>query len=298
MSTTHGAVTDTEPEILVVRDDTMATVTLNRPDALNAITPTMLVTLGDELDRLATDDAVRVVVLTGAGRAFSAGVDLKALGDRELINGTVGDILDLPARRVTDRLSTMAAITVAKVNGFCFTGALELAIACDIVVAAEEAKFGDTHAKFGLRPTWGMSQRLPRLVGVAAARGYRELGFSIAATSGTAAALRAAGVEVDTDVAKLGEMHGVHAVALIREGKVQMVVNSPRGRGPRADGEHIRSAAGVANVPLLTTAAAAIEAAKGLRDWAEYPLAVRSLQEYHRGVSASELGRPSSGGGM
>jgi carbamoyl-phosphate synthase large subunit len=127
-------------------------------------------------------------------------------------------------------------------------------------------------------------------VGVVAARGYRELGFSIAATSGTAAALRDAGIEVDIDVAKLGEPGGVDAVSLIQDGKVQMVVNSPRGRGSRADGEHIRSAAGLANVPLLTTGAAAEAAANGLRDWARFPLAVRSLQEYHRGVSASDLG--------
>jgi enoyl-CoA hydratase/carnithine racemase len=184
MSTTHGAVADTDSEVLVSRDDAIATITLNRPDALNSITPTMLVTLGDELDRLAADAAVRVVVLTGAGRAFSAGVDLKALGDRELVDGTVGDILDVPARRITELLSTMPAITVAKVNGFCFTGALELALACDIVVAAEEAKFGDTHTKFGLRPTWGMSQRLPRLVGISAAR---ELSYTARTFSGVEA---------------------------------------------------------------------------------------------------------------
>ena len=159
-----------EPEVLVDRAESVVTLTLSREKALNAITPTMLVTLGDTLEELANEPEVGVVVLTGAGRAFSAGVDLKALGDRELKHGKVGDILDLPARRVTELLSTMDTITVAKVNGFCFTGALELALACDIVVAAEEAKFGDTHAKFGLRPTWGMSQRLPRLVGLAAAR--------------------------------------------------------------------------------------------------------------------------------
>jgi len=175
----------TEPEVLIDRDSGLATVTLNRPDALNAITPTMLVTLGDELEALANDDSIRVVVLTGTGRAFSAGVDLKALGDRDLVDGKVGDILDLPARRVTGLLSAMPAITVARVNGFCFTGALELALSCDIVIAAAEAKFGDTHAKFGLRPTWGMSQRLPRLVGLAAAR---ELSYTARNFSGAEAA--------------------------------------------------------------------------------------------------------------
>lgn len=175
----------TDPEVLTARDGGVATITLHRPDALNAITPTMLGILGDTLDALAADDAVRVVVVTGAGRAFSAGVDLKALGDRELTNGKVGDILDLPARRVTHLLSSMSAITIAKVNGFCFTGALELALACDIVVAADEARFGDTHAKFGLRPTWGMSQRLPRLVGMAAAR---ELSYTARNFTGAEAA--------------------------------------------------------------------------------------------------------------
>jgi enoyl-CoA hydratase/carnithine racemase len=160
----------TDDIILFDRDRTVATITLNRPDALNAITPAMLHRLVELLAELADDADVDVVVITGADGAFSAGVDLKALGDRELVDGKVGDILDLPARRVTELLSTMPAITVAKVNGFCFTGALELALACDVIIAAEDAKFGDTHAKFGLRPTWGMSQRLPRLIGMAAAR--------------------------------------------------------------------------------------------------------------------------------
>ena len=121
------------------RVERVARITLDRPDALNAITPNMLHALGDALDDVASDPTVVVVVLTGTGRAFSAGVDLKALGDRELVDGKVGDILDLPARRVTDLLSSMPAITIARVNGFCFTGALELALACDLVVAAEEA---------------------------------------------------------------------------------------------------------------------------------------------------------------
>ncbi len=176
--------TTNDEEVLQERDGAVVTITLNRPDALNAITPTMLVTLGDVLEGLAADDEVRVVVFTGSGRAFSAGVDLKALGDRELTNGKVGDILDLPARKVTNLLATMPAVTIAKVNGFCFTGALELALACDLIIAAEEAKFGDTHAKFGLRPTWGMSQRLPRLVGMTAAR---ELSLTARSFSGVEA---------------------------------------------------------------------------------------------------------------
>ncbi len=126
-------------------------------------------------------------------------------------------------------------------------------------------------------------------LGVTAARGFCDLGFEIAATSGTASALREAGIEVDLVVAKLGDHDGVHAVDLIKRGEVQLVVNSPRGRGPRADGDHIRSAAGLANVPLLTTAAAAVAAVNGMRDWTRYPLQVRSLQDYHRGVEVDQM---------
>jgi len=125
--------------------------------------------------------------------------------------------------------------------------------------------------------------------GVTAARMFAQLGFRLAATVGTAAALREAGIVVDLDVAKLADVSGVNAVELIERGDVHLVVNSPRGRGPRADGRHIRRAAGMANVPLLTTVAAGVAAANGLRDWARHPLSVRSLQEYHEGVKVGQL---------
>ena len=157
-------------EIVYEVDGDVATVTFDRPEALNAITPTMFDELNAAATAAAADDAVRFVVMTGAGRAFSAGVDLKALGERELVNSKVGDILDIPARRFTTALSSMGKVTIAKVNGFCFTGALELAMACDLIVVVDEAKLGDTHARFGLRPTWGLSQRLPALVGLSRAR--------------------------------------------------------------------------------------------------------------------------------
>ena len=174
-----------DSSLLIEHAGPVTTITLHRPDALNAITPSMLEELDTTLATVDADPAVRVVVLTGSGRAFSAGVDLKALGDRELVDGAVGDILDVPARRITARLSTMSAATIAKVNGHCFTGALELALACDLMVTAEEAKLGDTHAKFGLRPTWGMSQRLPLAVGRAKAR---ELSMTARMFSGAEAA--------------------------------------------------------------------------------------------------------------
>ena len=119
--------------------------------------------------------------------------------------------------------------------------------------------------------------------GLRAAMRFAELGFSIAATAGTAAYLEERGVPVETIVAKVGaDEDGVDAVELIRSGKVQLVINTPRGRGPRADGAHIRRAANVHQVACLTTVAAARAAAAGIADWAGHPLSVRSLQEYHR----------------
>jgi carbamoyl-phosphate synthase large subunit len=130
-----------------------------------------------------------------------------------------------------------------------------------------------------------------KVVGTRAAARFVELGFSVVATSGTATHLEAHGVPVAQRVAKLsspsGETdasEGADAVALISEGKVDLVVNSPRGRGPRADGAYIRRAAASAQVPLLTTASAALAAANGIADWISTDLTVRSLQEYHEGI--------------
>jgi enoyl-CoA hydratase/carnithine racemase len=156
--------------VAVDEEGPVVTLTLDRPEVLNAITPAMLMELGDALRSVAARPDVRAVVLTGRDRAFSAGVDLKALGEASLEGGSVGSVLDEPARAAIALLTTMPQIVVAKVNGPCFTGALELALACDLIVVAAEAKLGDTHAKWGLRPTWGMSQRLCRMVGVARAR--------------------------------------------------------------------------------------------------------------------------------
>ena len=119
--------------------------------------------------------------------------------------------------------------------------------------------------------------------GLDVARQFASLGFELVATSGTAAMLGAEGVDVATVVAKVGDSHPgvVDAVELIAGGKVQLVVNTPRGRGPRADGLHIRAAALAHLVPCLTTVAAARAAAAGITDWVNHPLSVRSLQEYH-----------------
>jgi carbamoyl-phosphate synthase large subunit len=118
--------------------------------------------------------------------------------------------------------------------------------------------------------------------GILAARRFVDLGFSIVATAGTAEALERDGVPVAGIVAKVGEGDS-DGVDLIAAGKIDLVVNTPRGRGPRADGAYIRLAASVHNVPCLTTAAAALAAVGGIADWSTHGLGVRSLQEFHRG---------------
>jgi carbamoyl-phosphate synthase large subunit len=117
--------------------------------------------------------------------------------------------------------------------------------------------------------------------GLVAAVRFFELGFSIAATAGTARLLESSGVRVDTVVAKVGEDVGVDAVDLISSGKVDLVINTPRGRGPRTDGMHIRRAAIVHGVACITTVAAALAAAAGIGEEAQRAPEVRSLQEYH-----------------
>ncbi len=132
--------------------------------------------------------------------------------------------------------------------------------------------------------------------GLQTARLMAELGFSIVATSGTAEYLSASGVDVNDVIAKVtsevpGE--GTDGVEAIRSGKVQLVVNSPRGRGPRADGAHLRRAAGAANVPLVTTAAAALAAARGIAERRSEELTVRSLQDHHAGARQAPEGAES-----
>lgn len=166
-------------------EDGVATITLNRPDALNAITIPMLEEALDRVEAASEDEAVSAIVITGAGRAFSAGLDLKDLQSRKADAGDVGDIVNGPARKLIKAITKSPKPVIAKVNGFCFTGALELALACDLIWVADEAKLGDTHAKWGLRPTWGMSARLPAAVGY---RKARELSFTADTFTGIEAA--------------------------------------------------------------------------------------------------------------
>ncbi|SDX47558.1 Enoyl-CoA hydratase/carnithine racemase [Albimonas donghaensis] len=151
---------------LVLREDRdgLAILTLNRPDKLNALNLAMFRELRAHIEALATDDAIGCVVLRGAGRCFCAGNDLGgiAAGGDAPPPGWQSETLRM--------LETLPRPVVAAVHGHCYTGALEVALAADFILAADDAKFGDTHAKWSLTPVWGMSQRLPRRVGVATAK--------------------------------------------------------------------------------------------------------------------------------
>lgn len=144
--------------------DGVATLTLNRPDKLNALTVGMFRELRRHVEALREDAAIGCVVLRGAGKCFSAGHDLAdiATGEEVPSRGWHSETLRL--------LEKLPKPVIAAVHGHCYTGALEVALACDFIVAADNARFGDTHAKWALTPVWGMSQRLPRRVGVATAK--------------------------------------------------------------------------------------------------------------------------------
>jgi enoyl-CoA hydratase len=166
---------------LVLRNDAdgVATLTLNRPDKLNALNLAVFIELRQHLTDIAQDEEVKCVVLTGAGRAFCAGHDLEAIASHE----------KAPSKHfepeTVDALEQLPQPTIARLHGHCYTGGLELALACDLLIADETARLGDTHGQWGLVPIWGMSVRLPERVGVSKAK---ELMFTSRRISGYEAA--------------------------------------------------------------------------------------------------------------
>ena len=166
--------------MLVIRDDSdgVATLTLNRPEKLNAINPALMIELREHVDRIAADEAVGCVVLTGAGRSFCAGHDLGAISKGEQAPEHLEP-------ETVDALENLPQPTICKIRGHCFTGGLELALGCDLLMAAENAQLGDTHGQWGLAPIWGMSVRLPERIGRSRAK---ELMFTSRRISGSHAA--------------------------------------------------------------------------------------------------------------
>ncbi|MEQ9434292.1 enoyl-CoA hydratase/isomerase family protein [Hyphomonas sp.] len=151
---------------LVVRsdEDGLALLTLNRPDRLNALNVPLFEQLRKHIQDIASDKSVECVILRGAGRCFSAGHDLGDIAEGE---DTPSPGWHSETLRMMEKLPKPV---IAAVHSHCYTGALEVALAADFIVASDDAKFGDTHAKWALTPIWGMSQRLPRRVGIATAK--------------------------------------------------------------------------------------------------------------------------------
>lgn len=151
----------TEPFVTRVDRNGLATLTLNRPDKLNALNTVMFEILGSHIADIKNSiETVGCVVVRGAGRCFSAGHDLGAIGE-----GESSEHLNLQAT-VIEQLANLPQPVISAVHGHCYTGALELALAGDIIIASANARFADTHGRWGLTPIWGMSQRLPRRIGV------------------------------------------------------------------------------------------------------------------------------------
>lgn len=169
----------TTPDPLVRRSDRdgLAILELNRPDRLNALTFAMFEQLAAHVEDIEKSTAtIGAVVVRGAGRSFSAGHDLGDIAGE----GSQTDRMQFEGRTL-ERLAALPQPVIAAVHGHCYTGALELALAADVIIAAEGAAFADTHAKFALTPVWGMTQRLPRRVGASRAL---QLMFTAAPISG------------------------------------------------------------------------------------------------------------------
>jgi enoyl-CoA hydratase len=146
-------------EILVIEtSDRIRTLTLNRPQSRNALSSALRARFFGALADAQADDAVDVVILTGADPVFCAGLDLKELGERSALPD------------ISPRWPAMTKPVIGAINGAAVTGGLELALYCDVLIASEHARFADTHARVGLLPTWGLSVRLPQKVGVGMAR--------------------------------------------------------------------------------------------------------------------------------
>ena len=150
--------TETSDVLLVETTDRIRTLTLNRPGARNALSVALRTGLFAALRDAQNDDDVDVVILTGADPVFCAGLDLKELGDTT----------ELPD--ISPKWPPMTKPVIGAINGAAVTGGLEIALYCDILIASDQARFADTHARVGLLPTWGLSVRLPQKVGVGMAR--------------------------------------------------------------------------------------------------------------------------------
>jgi enoyl-CoA hydratase len=158
-----------EPIILVEKRERIAIVTLNRPDSLNALSRALVAEITRTFAELQGDSGVDVAILTGAGRAFCAGVDLKELSSSGPAPQVPGEGPDAAVRMI-DAIAAFDRPLIGAINGVAVTGGFELALMCDFMIASTSARFADTHARVGIAPGWGLSQKLSRLIGIGRAK--------------------------------------------------------------------------------------------------------------------------------
>jgi enoyl-CoA hydratase len=151
-------------KVLLDKRDGFAIVTLNRPDEMNALSRELRRDFVEVFSDCTRDPAMQVIILTGEGRAFCAGFDLKELGDSD--TDAAGEADNAIARA----MEAFEGPIIGAINGHAVTGGFEMALACDILIAADTARFADTHARVGILPGWGLSQKLPRLIGLSRAK--------------------------------------------------------------------------------------------------------------------------------
>ncbi|MCU1399538.1 MAG: putative enoyl-CoA hydratase [Acidimicrobiales bacterium] len=163
--------------VLVEISERIATITLNRPEARNALSGEVLALLPKVMRAADADDAVDVIILTGADPAFCAGLDLRELGSSAapLDNGGTADDGLTDGDKVRSPFPSLTKPLIGAINGVAVTGGFELALNCDFLVASERAKFGDTHSRVGVMPGWGLTVLLPQAIGV---RRAREMSFT------------------------------------------------------------------------------------------------------------------------
>ncbi len=204
--------------VLVEFDERICRITLNRPEVLNALNIEVFRQLSAAIEAVAAKgDAVGCVIVCGAGKAFSAGHDLNDIG-----SGEEADHADYEAA-VLEALAALPQPVIAQVHGYCFTGALEVALAADLIFVDSDTRLADTHSKWGLSPVWGMTQRLPRRVGQARAKDMmyssRLLGAEEALRIGLVDRVAAAGslVQEVADYASMVAQNSAHSHRICKE---------------------------------------------------------------------------------